>query len=351
MWPRERPSRAAWPASLPIAASNPCAPPREEIPWSEREERRKAAKVSAIARARRYEPVQRLLTAVVLHLAVMRKRYMSALGQWAQLWLQKRDGRVEKGHRLTSRRLGAACARPCSGSACVAARAAGLAGFHTLETYIRCPRCRQTDRSRELRAYLLTRLGPRGSTTRRSLHDILPLDELGDMLSSSPGGSCGIPMRRLARRVSSLSGVPYRDDAGEVVAARAAWLASVQDTDAVSAGNLPCSGCSRPNCAVRCARCTAAWCAPGPRSCTLLPEAYFLEVDSALILLCPDCARTASRLAAATSRLAAPAGPASPAAVVMDRLSDSPTTYPSVSASLVDCFPEVRGERGSYGEC
>ncbi len=93
-------TRAAIPRSLACFLAHrgeqPVRPPREEIPSSEREERRKAAKVSAIARARRYEPVQRLLTAVVLHLAVMRKRYMSALGQWAQLWLQKREGRVER---------------------------------------------------------------------------------------------------------------------------------------------------------------------------------------------------------------------------------------------------------------
>ena len=131
--------------------------------------------------------------------------------------------------------------------------------------------------------------------------------------------------------------VPYRDDAGAVVAASESWLDALrEEANQEPAGDAgPCSGCAQPAGAMLCVRCRAAWCAPGQGSCNTIPEVYFLPLHGAHTLLCPDCAQAVSRADADRARPLNPPGQDTPAANVMDRLSVSPTAYPLVSTSMV----------------
>ncbi len=329
-------TRAAMPKELAqaLARQNKVVPraSREPVPWVQRTEQKRAASIRAIVTERGWAPVKELLTGVVLHLAVLRKRYLTALAIWAERWEERRGTRAlgALGRKLNTP---IRCTRPCRGSACVAERAAGQPGRSAVGTMVKCSVCRFEQRCRESAAYLEDRLAHIGSRMRTELlYEVVKIERIQEILAAQPGRQGGAIPVRLARSAAALSGVPYREDSGAIVAPEAAWRCRAAQGQPPASQGTACQSCAAKAQVSSCLGCGRSWCNPGPQGCSALPPIYWLAHGQDLgILLCPDCARHSARGGAAAG---AGAAAASPAATVMASYAAAPVAYPAASAAL-----------------
>ena len=133
------------------------------------------------------------------------------------------------------------------------------------------------------------------------------------------------------------AGIPYRDEAGNVVAQCSVWREAAATAPVSPDAPSPCCGCGASSPTSACVACSSSWCLPGPSSCGAVPAIYWVEHPAATaVLLCPDCAYAATRSALQQGSLVRGLSgrPLSAAAAQMDRLAAEPAPYPRVSAVL-----------------
>ena len=88
---------------------------------------------------------------------------------------------------------------------------------------VKCSVCRFEQRCRESAAYLEDRLAHIGSRMRTELlYEVVKIERIQEILAAQPGRQGGAIPVRLARSAAALSGVPYREDSGAIVAPEAA---------------------------------------------------------------------------------------------------------------------------------
>ncbi len=308
------------------------------IPWRQRGQEREAAKAQARQSEERYQRVHKLLAGVVLHLIILRKRYMAALATRARK-LSRMPPRVTCRAPASSSRP-ALAKHPCSGPACSRARAAGLAGGYTAGSQTRCASCRRDSRHAAAATCLVHRLGARGSSDRRSLlYEIKSLGELSEILAIGPVYKGSLLDSRATARILSLAGLPHRDAQGhcsfpvplKLIAELLAVIHPKKSEDTT------CRCCSSASAQLRCHRCEARFCTPSSAGSCTLHESYGQDETS---WLCPDCCQCVAACLASGGDVGQSVQE-SIAKRTMNALAAAPSGYPSSSCSMLSSIASM----------
>ena len=298
------------------------------IPWKDRAEARAADKVAAEGRQRQRADCDSTLIGVVMHLVVVRQRYMRALGEWSQRWALRRPLVVTRPrHRPVLRAV-----HPCSGPSCVRTRAAGLQGRFSVGSMARCVVCREESRYHQAALHLELLLAGRGSRYRfLLLFGLVKLDALSALVALGPSFKRRPPTPSATARVAAAAGVPFLDSAGnpDFPLPLAHVLLAVPQSSPACRSSC-CSAPAEPPLA--CHWCRGSFCAPGGSGCDKLHAAY--APGSSPSWVCPDCRQLLSLRVVRADARTSMAGSAF-ARRAMDALADAPADYPSSSAPLL----------------